>query len=371
MLTRSKLIRRSRLVGAVALASCCALVADGLSGSVTPQEGGGISASFDGGISGGGGTPSWVLSGATVDMDFVNGRYFGDTLANLLSITRASNATDLLPSSASGYAYNTFSSNVLAISPTFGLLVFEARTNQLLNSTAPVTQTTGALAATAQTLWVNGSGSAAMSNGTATGCTGTATNGTPDTFTPTAGTCVVTVTGSLNAFQLEAGAFGTSFIVTAGATATRAADNIGITGAAKTLLQAPPSAAVVVTNAAQASVAGQGRVLSFNGNVATLLINSNTIVGSFNGGATVTATLGSGSYSAGRVKSGNAWTTGAQALVANNGVVTDSANGFPAGQPSFFLGSQGGSANFASGIYERMTLWSSNLPDATLKALTQ
>jgi hypothetical protein len=168
----------------------------------------------------------WVLTGAVMDMDFANGRYFGGTLTSLLSVSRASNATDLLPSSPSGYVYNTYAPNVLAVSPGKGLLIFEARTNQLLNSAAPATQTTGALAATPQTLWVNGQGSAVLSNGTATGCAGTATNGLPVTFTPTAGTCTVTVIGSLNFEQLEPGAFGTSGIVTAGATATRQADNV-------------------------------------------------------------------------------------------------------------------------------------------------
>ena len=68
-----------------------------------------------------------------------------------------------------------------------------------------------------------------MSAGTATGCgTGVATNGTPVSFTTsgTAGTCIVTVAGSLNAFQLEKSAYGTSFIITGAATGTRAIDDL-------------------------------------------------------------------------------------------------------------------------------------------------
>jgi hypothetical protein len=107
-----------------------------------------------------------------------------------------------------------------------GLLIEESRTNFLLNSTAPVTQTTGSLGTGTYTLWVVGSGSAAITagTGTATGL-GTATAASPVTITVTvAGTFTVTNTGSVTFFQLENGAFATSRIVTTGSTATRAAD---------------------------------------------------------------------------------------------------------------------------------------------------
>jgi hypothetical protein len=194
--------------------------------------------------------PIWVKSGATVDMSFSTGQYYGCSLASCLSITRGSSKTNLLPSSASGFIYSTFGNNVLAITPGSGLLVEEGRTNQLLNSAAPATQTTGSLGTGTYTLWVNGSGSATMSLGTGVGCgTGTATNGTPVNFTITvAGTCIVTVIGSLNFEQLELGTFGTSGIVTTGAAATRAADIIKLTstpsfGAAYSIfVQANPQA---------------------------------------------------------------------------------------------------------------------------------
>jgi hypothetical protein len=162
--------------------------------------------------------PGWVQNGASTDLDFADSQYYGGSLSNLLQISRTATnatATDLLPTSPAGATYNTYAPNTLRITPGVGLLIEEIRINYLLNSTAPATQTTASLATGTYTLWVNGSGSATMSSGTGTGCgTGVATNGTPVTFTITiAGTCTVTVAGSLNAFQLEksltSAAFGT------------------------------------------------------------------------------------------------------------------------------------------------------------------
>lgn len=179
--------------------------------------------------------PAWVLAGADLDFDFARGLYYRRGIGvrsgiAMVSVSRASSGTDLLPTSASGFGYTTFGSAV-ARRTNLGLLVEEARTNNLLNSAVPATQTTASLATGTYTLWVNGSGSATSSAGTAVGSGfGAATQGTPNVITLTgAGTVVVTVAGSLNAFQLELGAFGTSLIVTAGATATRAADVVTVT----------------------------------------------------------------------------------------------------------------------------------------------
>lgn len=113
-----------------------------------------------------------------------------------------------------------------------GILIEEARTNSLLNSNLPVTQTTGSLSTGTYTLWVVGTGSATVTAGTgvATGL-GTATAATPITFVVgTAGTFVITVIGSLSFFQLENGAAPTSRIITTTAAATRAEDLAYISG---------------------------------------------------------------------------------------------------------------------------------------------
>lgn len=170
--------------------------------------------------------------GTVADLNFSRGQYLSPK--GPLSTTRASIGTNLLPTSPNGASYTTFPNNVARITPGLGDLVEESRTDFLLNATAPATQTTGSLANGTYTLWVNGSGSATMStpgSGAATGCgTAAATQGTSASFTltGTAGGCTVTVAGSLNEFQLEknpgTASCPTSFIPTAGATVTRAAD---------------------------------------------------------------------------------------------------------------------------------------------------
>ena len=189
------------------------------------------------------GVPSWVLSGASPDIDFYDNRAWNGTAlvtpASLLTVVRAQTSnytTNLVPTSASGFAYTTFAANTARITVNLGLLVEEGRTNLLLNSTVPVTQTTASLANGTYTLWVNGAGSATSSAGTATGSGfGAASQGSPNTFvlTGTAGTVTITVSGSLNAFQLELNpgtvSAGTSLIITGASTQARAADVVTLT----------------------------------------------------------------------------------------------------------------------------------------------
>ncbi len=184
------------------------------------------------GAQGSGATPL-----ASIDIDFTNNvTNIGGTgtSTSLISITRASSGTDLLPTSASSATFNIFVSGAPRITSGQGLLIEEVRTNSLTASTAPATQTC-TLAIGTFVLWVNGAGSCAPTLGTALGtAAGSASQGASNTITiTTSGTVVFTVTGSLAAFQCEkmSGTVANpSALIATGATAvTRAADIITIT----------------------------------------------------------------------------------------------------------------------------------------------
>lgn len=117
-----------------------------------------------------------------------------------------------------------------------GLLLEGERTNILLNSsiigTSLATQSV-TVAAVPYTLSFYGSGQIVLSGAASATVTGVGVY--PDrktfTFTPTAGTLTLTVTGTVQYAQLEAGRWASSFIPTGGTAATRGADSATITGA--------------------------------------------------------------------------------------------------------------------------------------------
>lgn len=148
-------------------------------------------------------------------------------MPSYMTFARASGATSGTYLDANGSSYITYASG----EPRFlagGVKIEPATTNRLLNSTAPVTQTTASLATGTYCLWVIGSGSATSSAGTAIGSGfGAATAGVPNVITLTgAGTVTVTVSGSLDRFQLELAPAPTTFVATAGAVATRAVEQL-------------------------------------------------------------------------------------------------------------------------------------------------
>jgi hypothetical protein len=112
-----------------------------------------------------------------------------------------------------------------------GLLIEEQRTNLVFPSDALTTQTV-TVTAVAHTLSFYGTGTVVLSGTHTATVTGTAAYPTRTTltFTPTAGSLILTVTGSVTQAQLEAGSFATSYIPTVAASAVRSADVCSITG---------------------------------------------------------------------------------------------------------------------------------------------
>lgn len=203
-----------------------------------------------------GASPILLPAPPLFDFDFVGRPSLQHPGLPPIAFTRASAATrvnaagliETVPSDAPRFDHDPMTGARL------GLLIEEARTNYLLNSLAPATQTTESLGTGTYTLWVAGTGSAEVAANTATMTgAGTATEGSPVTFTVTgAGTLDVTVTGSVSAFQLENGVFPTSLIVTAGAAAARAADLAAIAAVAPWF------------NAAEGTLYAEASILGYN-----------------------------------------------------------------------------------------------------------
>lgn len=144
--------------------------------------------------------------------------FLSSVMPRRLSLLRsAGNAgvtiTDGTINDASGAAYNTYGIATVAPTPRFnsqGLWVEPAHSNYYSNSNVPVTKTTAGMpSASSLILWVNGSGSAKVSNGTGTvildGPNDTATQGNPVRFsiTPNNTTATITITGTLGRVQVE------------------------------------------------------------------------------------------------------------------------------------------------------------------------
>ena len=175
------------------------------------------------------------------------------------AFTRASvanywNSSGVLTSAANDVVRITY--NPLSLTSPPYALIEAAATNILLNSATLSTQSV-TVTASAYTLSFYGTGTITLS-GVATGAivgVGVSPNRRTYTFTPTAGTLALTVTGTVQNAQLETGASATSYITTTGTTATRAADVIGTNGLIYSNI-AEPDATWPAWNSATAYVVG-------------------------------------------------------------------------------------------------------------------
>ena len=175
---------------------------------------------------------------STLDIDFINNRQrvagiYGAALGGV-TFTRSTtgtyfDATGTLQTAAINAP--RFDYDPISLRP-LGLLIEESRANILLNSATGTTQSV-TVSATAYTLSFYGTGTVTLSGASTAGpLVGTGANNRVSlTFTPTAGTLTLTVSGTVTKWQLEAGSFATSYIQTAGTAVTRGADVASMMGA--------------------------------------------------------------------------------------------------------------------------------------------
>lgn len=166
----------------------------------------------------------------TLLLDFANTKQ----LDSRITFTRASTATyidqfGVMQTAASGVARFDHSPTTFE---SLGLLIEESRANLVLNSATLVNQNV-TVTAVAHTLSFYGTGTVTLSGVSTSGPlvgTGAYPSRVTLTFTPTAGTLTLTISGSVLLAQLEVGAFATSYIPTVASQVTRAADAASMTG---------------------------------------------------------------------------------------------------------------------------------------------
>lgn len=260
-----------------------------------------------------------------------------------------------------------------------GLLIEEARTNLLLNSTvdgAPlVTQNITTTAAT-RTLSFYGTGQIVLTgthSATVTGL-GSFPTRTTYTYTPTVGTLTLTVTGTVSYANDELGSFATSYIPTAGTSVTRSADVCSITGTNFSSWYNQTEGTFVVSSLATTS---SGTVCSANNDGTVERITFGMGVGA-GGNISVTMTAG-GVSQAQPIQPLNTllWHTSSFGYKLNDValsvdglvVVTDTSATIPT-PDRLTIGMGGSSATPLNGHIERITYFPRRLDNSTLQGLT-
>jgi len=282
--------------------------------------------------------------------------------------------------SAAAYYGPRFDYDPVTLQPK-GLLIEEQRQNLLLNATIDganlVTQSV-TVTAVAHTLSFYGTGQIVLSGTASATVTGTGAYPTRKTltFTPTAGSLTLTVTGTVQYAQLEIGAFATSFIPTAGSQVTRTADVATIVGSNFFSWYNPNQWSLLTTfDCYSANTSGNYTVFSISdllgGITNKVNMDTGTNIRTFNYTNTVNnyilsslTTFTANTY----FKFATGLTAGSVAAVVNNGTVQTSTamTTMPANIVQLRLFDN----SYLNGHIKQISYYSTRLPNSTLQSLT-
>jgi len=327
----------------------------------------------------------------TLDLQFAVTRSLVDNISgrNLITFTRASLATyvdrdGILKTAATNVP--RFDHNPIT-GESLGLLVEEQRTNLLLNSATLATQS-ATVTAVAYTLSFYGTGTVTLSGASTAGPavgSGAFSTRTTLTFTPTAGSLTLTVSGSVTSAQLEAGSFATTYIPTTTAAATRAADVATITGEPfsswyrqneETLFAESQLPAGSATNTSSRTIIDLTDG-STNNRLSVRAITSATTADQLtirSSSATTAQFASSGSAvgttarkfaAAVKIDDFATWATGASTAA------SDTSGAMPIGINQVNIGVATGGTEVLSGTIRRLTYWPTRLPNTALQRITQ
>lgn len=254
-----------------------------------------------------------------------------------------------------------------------GLLIEMSRTNLIFPSDLLTTQTR-TVTAVAHTLSFYGTGTVVLSGvavATVIG-TGVYPARTTLTFTPTAGSLILTITGTVQYAQLEAGSFATSYIPTTTASAIRSVDICSISPISSFYLGLGTIYCGSQLNGASSLNGICGFATSNSSQIAITRLTNNTRATT--SGATPGLLINSGSLASTLfVKSALAFNTN-DAAFANNGTLSGTSISLSLPSVSFFhVGSNGaipGAQFIESGTISEIKYFKKRLSNSKLQAIT-
>ena len=261
-----------------------------------------------------------------------------------------------------------------------GLLIEELRKNLLLNTDSLATQNV-TVAAVAHTLSFYGDGQVVLSGTHLSTVTGTGAYPLRKTytFTPTAGTLTVTVTGTVQYAQLEAGAFATSYIPTTTTALTRNADVATMTGTNFSdwfnatqgsmfigTYSTPATSAVLVRMYPNAGGNSANNTIYFD-------VNPNVRLVTFNGASATVCNTGAKQTFGTKMNVVGGYKVNSFAASQNAvNPVTQVSGGIPAVTPdTLAIGSTGVNTSYVNGWITEFMYWPQRLTNAEVQAFSK